>query len=94
MTRMVIYKFIYYPFKSVHIFLVITDVITFMTISSCGKHLVIADPGSNIAIYTLQQNKWKFYAKLPKHQAPPTAMSINNGLMNLVVAYSDNKVKS
>lgn len=66
--------------------------VTYLTISNCSKYLVVGDPRSNIVIYTIKQNKWVVHAKLPKHLAPPTSIAINSKSLNVVVAYSDNKV--
>ncbi|XP_074029648.1 UTP4 small subunit processome component l(3)72Dn [Leptinotarsa decemlineata] len=70
------------------------DSITFMTISACGKYLIIGDPTSNIAIFTWmsKMKQWVNHCKLPKYKCPPTAMAVHPTMLYLIIAYSDNKI--
>lgn len=75
-------------------FIELTDTITHLLISSCGKYLVAGDPKSNIIVWTFVQNKqqWKFHCKLPKYQLPPTTMAMHPSTSELVIVYCDSKV--
>lgn len=70
-----------------------TDTITFLLLSSCNRYLVASDATGNIVIWTMKKNIWEYYCKLPKHKNPPTAMAVHNSTLQLIVAYSDLKVR-
>ncbi|XP_018569516.1 U3 small nucleolar RNA-associated protein 4 homolog [Anoplophora glabripennis] len=70
----------------------LSDTVTFLTVSACGKYLVAADPCSNIVVWVRKNEKWNSHCKLPKYQYPPTAMAIHPNTACLVVAYSDNSI--
>ena len=45
-----------------------------------------------VAVWTLKNNHYVSYCKVPKYKSPPTALGIHPKVPNLVVAYSDEHV--
>ncbi|KAJ8924814.1 hypothetical protein NQ315_000968 [Exocentrus adspersus] len=70
----------------------LSDTITFLLVSACGKYLIAGDPLSNIVIWSWKQDKWINYSKLPKYRHPPTAVAVHPNTCNVVVVYSDSKI--
>ncbi|KAL1517504.1 hypothetical protein ABEB36_001261 [Hypothenemus hampei] len=70
----------------------LSDTVSLLTVSTCGKYLVIADAKSNITVFKYTKDGYSFLVKLPKYQASPTALSVNSTTGCLVVAYADYKV--
>lgn len=61
-----------------------------------SKYFVCADRQGSIAVYNISETAsidtpaaWL----LPKYSCPPTAMAVQKGILNLVVVYSDHKVR-
>ncbi|CAH1156149.1 unnamed protein product [Phaedon cochleariae] len=71
----------------------LTDSVSFLNITNCGKYLIVGDASSNIVIFSWYRNKqWTHHCKLPKYKFPPTAMAAHPTTLCLVVVYSDNKI--
>ncbi|XP_060535063.1 U3 small nucleolar RNA-associated protein 4 homolog [Cylas formicarius] len=70
----------------------LSDTVTFLGASSCGKYLVAADGGGNVTIWTKRNREWRNYSRLPRYEVPPTALAVHPVTLNLVVAYADGKV--
>ncbi|CAG9769857.1 unnamed protein product [Ceutorhynchus assimilis] len=68
----------------------LSDTVSLLTVSTCGKYFAVADCKSNIVIFAHHQDGYSFKAKLPKYNVPPTALGINSG--NVVVVYANNRV--
>ncbi|KAF5306667.1 hypothetical protein FQR65_LT07222 [Abscondita terminalis] len=73
---------------------VLQDTITFLEVSQSGKHIVAADPRSNIVVWALNnESEWEQLCKLPTYSdSSPTSLSIHPNSRNLVVMYADHKM--
>lgn len=70
-----------------------TDAITHLLVSSCGKYLIAGDTNSNVVIWGVKNKQWTYHCKLPKYRFPPMTMAIHPSSLNLVIVYSDSKVR-
>ncbi|KAF7270743.1 hypothetical protein GWI33_016325 [Rhynchophorus ferrugineus] len=71
---------------------VFEDTVSLLTVSTCGKYLVVGDTKSNIAIWTQTKDGYTLWNKIPRYPAPPTTLAVNSATACLVVAYSDSKI--
>lgn len=69
----------------------IKDTVTFLTITPCGKYLIVADPMSNISAWKLNDN-WVHQCTLPRYRCAPTALGVQPSTQNLLIVYADHKV--
>lgn len=69
----------------------LTNTITILKI--CQNYLVAGDASSNILVWKKQKSSWKLYSKLPAYHCPPVCMDIHRIKKNIIVSYSDNKVR-
>ncbi|XP_019876359.1 U3 small nucleolar RNA-associated protein 4 homolog [Aethina tumida] len=71
----------------------ISDSVTHLISSDCGKYLVVGDASSNIVIlHHYKTDGWRTHCKLPKYSESVTAIGLHSSLQNIVVSYSDNKI--
>ncbi|KAJ3664081.1 hypothetical protein Zmor_008279 [Zophobas morio] len=68
------------------------DTIALLGVSGDSQFLVGGEVKGNVAVWTLKNNHYVSYCKVPKYKSPPTALGIHPKVPNLVVAYSDEHV--
>lgn len=72
----------------------LTDTVSLLTVSNCGKYLAVADCRSNIVVYRHTKDGYSFHLKLPRSQIPSTAIAVNSLTRCIIVAYADNSVSN
>lgn len=70
----------------------IKDVINLITISPCGKYLVVAGTCRIISVWTKTKKGWQHHLNLPKYIVPTTAIAIHYYKPCIVATFSDGKI--
>ncbi|XP_048523334.1 U3 small nucleolar RNA-associated protein 4 homolog [Dendroctonus ponderosae] len=68
----------------------LTDTVSLLEVSSCGKYLAVADAESNIVTFTYTSDGYSRHLKLPKTTIPPTALHFQKHILK--VSYANNVV--
>lgn len=82
----VIFKQILFVYFVVHL----TDTVSLLEVSSCGKYLAVADAQSNIVTFTYTSDGYSGHLKCPKITIPPTALRFAKHCLE--VSYANNVV--
>lgn len=68
------------------------DTIKWILTTNCGRYLIMSD-SRNVIIWSLINDVWKSYTKLPKYSGCYiTSINVQSKALNLLVAYNDHRI--